>query len=82
METEHITKLIKTALPDALVEISSMKGTHNHLEITVFSDGFQGLPLIKQHQKIMDVLKEPLGSRILHAVKLKTKLLNQYPTQE
>ena len=78
MEAQLVESLIKNAIPDAIIEIGSIGGTHNHLTITVASDSFEGLSLIKQHQKIMDVLKEPLGTRVLHAVRLKTMLLNQY----
>lgn len=78
MQEEEIKSLITQAIPDAIVEISAMAGTHNHLDITVASDSFEGLSLIKQHQKIMDVLSAPLGTRVLHAVKLKTYLLKNY----
>jgi acid stress-induced BolA-like protein IbaG/YrbA len=78
MLENEVKSLIIEALPDAKVDISGIRGTHNHLEITVASDSFNGLSLIEQHQKIMDVLKEPLGTRVLHAVKLKTLLLKDY----
>ena len=82
MEAKLVETLIKSNIPDAIVKIDSMRGTHNHLIITVASDSFEGLSLIKQHKKIMDVLKEPLGSRVLHAVKLKTILLKDYKQNE
>ena len=82
MQAQEVETLIKQAIPDAIIEVGSMAGTHNHLTITVASNTFEGLSLIKQHQKIMDVLKEPLGTRVLHAVKLKTMLLDQYQTQK
>lgn len=78
MQAQEVENLIKQALPDAKVHINAMAGTHNHLEIMVASDHFQDLSLIEQHQKIMDVLKAPLGDRTLHAVKLKTMLLKDY----
>ena len=78
MQANEVENLITQAIPDAKVSINAMAGTHNHLEITVASDSFEGLSLIEQHQKIMDVLKAPLGTRVLHAVKLKTLLLKNY----
>jgi len=78
MLENEVESLITAAIPDAKIHINGIRGTHNHLEITVASDSFAGLSLIEQHQKIMDVLKAPLGTRVLHAVKLKTLLLKDY----
>jgi stress-induced morphogen len=50
----------------------------NHLEIKVVSNVFQGMRLIKQHQLIMDLLKDSLKSE-LHAVILKTSTFDQAP---
>ena len=78
MQAQEVESLIIQAMPDAKVNIDTWGGTHNHLVITVASDSFEGLSLIEQHQKIMDLLKAPLGDRSLHAVKLKTLLLKDY----
>lgn len=69
IERTHNT--IKSGLPDSTVEVSDLRGDNNHLQIRVVSDAFVGLSIIKQHQMIMDLLKESLKSE-LHAVILKT----------
>lgn len=63
--------LISKGFPDATVNVSDLRGDSNHLQIRVVSDAFIGVTLIKQHQMIMDLLKESLKSE-LHAVILKT----------
>jgi stress-induced morphogen len=72
---EIITNTINTivaGIPDAKVDISDLRGDNNHLQIEVTSNAFIGLRLIKQHQMIMDLLRESLKSE-LHAVIIKTK---------
>jgi stress-induced morphogen len=80
---EVIQRAIKTitdGIPGAEVEIKDLTGTNNHLEIKVVSDVFKGKMLIKQHQIIMDLLKESLKSDI-HAVILKTYTIEQAQKQ-
>lgn len=71
-----VESLIKTKLPDAVVEVTDMTGTMDHLEISVWSDHFKGKMLLQQHRLIMDILKEALAGPV-HAVKLNTKTLDQ-----
>jgi stress-induced morphogen len=64
--------LIKSHLEDAVVKVTDLTGTADHLGIMIISDAFMGKILIHQHQMIMDILKEKLGSNEIHAVQLKT----------
>ena len=68
---EHVENIIKAELSDAVVTITDLTGTADHLGITIISDEFVGKGLMDQHQMIMDILKEDLKERI-HAVQLKT----------
>ena len=45
--------------------------TESHFKVTIVSERFTGLPLIKQHRLVNDVLKEELAGRI-HALALHT----------
>lgn len=74
---EEIKAMIQANIPDALVEIDDLTGTANHLGLTIVSDSFQGLPLLEQHRKVMDLLAERL-QRNLHAVKIKTMTHARY----
>jgi stress-induced morphogen len=73
---EKTIQTITSGIPDAKVEINDLGGKSNHLEIKIISDAFIGLRLIKQHQMIMDLLKESLKDE-LHAVILKTMTFEQ-----
>ena len=72
-----IPNLIKEKIPDAKVEIQDVTGTDNHFSLLVVSDSFSGKPLIKQHQLVMDILKNALKQEI-HAVQIKTLTFEKY----
>ncbi len=72
VEFTTVENLIKSHLDDAIVKIHDLTGTADHLSILIISDAFKGKILIDQHQMIMDILKEKLGSNEIHAVQLKT----------
>lgn len=72
-----VKKLITEALKDAVVEVSDMTGTRDHLEILVASEQFAGKSLLQQHQTVMDILRESLSGPV-HAVKLKTMTKERY----
>ncbi|MGK0368047.1 MAG: stress-induced morphogen [Thermoproteota archaeon] len=74
---EQVKTLIQSNLENAVVEVSDMTGTLDHLEIFVACDAFKGKMLLQQHQIIMDILKESLKDKI-HAVKIKTTTLEKY----
>jgi stress-induced morphogen len=74
---DDVKNLIKNNLHDAEVAVSDMTGTLDHLAIFVATDDFEGLSLIEQHQKIMDILREDLKEKI-HAVKIKTMTKANY----
>ncbi|MDO9240189.1 MAG: Grx4 family monothiol glutaredoxin [Methylicorpusculum sp.] len=65
----EVEQLIKNGFPDATVLI---EGEGCNLSITVISQKFQALPLVKKQQGVMAVLTEALASGRLHAVTLKT----------
>ncbi len=71
---EDIKQLIQSHLNDAHIEVFDLTGTSDHLGINVYSDQFQDMSLIEQHQRLMDILSPRLASDI-HAVKLKTMTL-------
>ncbi len=68
----EIEALIRTAIPDAKVEVSDMTGTGDHFEICVVSKAFRGKPLMEQHKMVFSALEKEMDNRI-HAVKIKTR---------
>ncbi len=67
-----VESLIKSQIEDAVVKVTDLTGTEDHLGIMIISNAFEGKMLIQQHQMIMDILREKLNSNEIHAVQLKT----------
>ena len=72
----EIDKAIRRALPGSEVTIEDMTGSGDHLQISVTSNQFAGLSLIRQHQLIYAALKEELASEAIHALALNTSTPN------
>ena len=72
---EEVINLITKKIPSSKVLVENIKG-NDHLEVTVISSEFNGLPLIKQHQLVYSALKEQLASEAIHALALKTETPN------
>ena len=70
-----VVSLITKKLPGSHVEVENFKG-NDHLQVTVISNSFNGLSLVKQHQLVYSALKEELASEAIHALALKTKTPN------
>lgn len=68
----QVEDLIKLQLSDAVVKVTDLTGSMDHLGIMIVSDAFVGKILIDQHQIVMDILSEKLKSNEIHAVQLKT----------
>lgn len=47
--------------------------SETHFQVTVVSESFVGMPLIKRHQKVFDILKEELKNGV-HALSLKASV--------
>tara|TARA_A100001035_G_scaffold277224_1_gene273610 strand:- start:680 stop:910 length:231 start_codon:yes stop_codon:yes gene_type:complete len=69
----EVIELITKKLPNSKVLVENIKG-NDHLQVTVISDEFNGLSLIKQHKLVYSALKEELASEAIHALALKTRL--------
>jgi len=67
---DQIIETIKRSLPGAEVHAASPDGVH--FQALVISDDFEGMPLVKQHQSVMNALKGEFDSERLHALQLKT----------
>jgi stress-induced morphogen len=70
---DEIADLIRTALPDAVVEARDWTGTQDHYDVRVTSAGFAGVPLIDQHRLIYAAVDGALKDGRLHAIQIKTQ---------
>ena len=73
LEGSEIEHRIKTAIPDAVVELVDLAGDNDHWAVTVTSPSFAGLPRVKQHQMVYSAIGSDMGDA-LHALKITTKL--------
>jgi stress-induced morphogen len=71
MTASEIERLIREAIPDAVVIIRDLAGDGDHYAARVVSPSFAGLPLIKQHQRVYAALGGRMGGE-LHALQLET----------
>lgn len=69
---DHIEQTIRAAIPDASVKVVDPYNDGQHFEAFVVSSKFEGLPLVRQHQMVLNSLRDELAGNIVHAVALKT----------
>lgn len=71
MNGDEIERLIREALPDAVVEIKDLAGDGDHYAARVVSRAFAGKSRVKQHQMVYKALRGNMGAA-LHALALTT----------
>jgi stress-induced morphogen len=72
MAADEIETLIKTSIPDAIVEITDLRGDGDHYAARVVSPMFKGMPRVRQHQAVYAALGGRMGG-VLHALQLTTE---------
>lgn len=72
MDVSTIENLIKTEIPDAIVDIRDVRGDGQYFSATVVSGKFVGLTRIQQHRLVHQALENLIGND-LHALKLTTR---------
>jgi stress-induced morphogen len=71
MKGSEIEAYIKTAFPDAEIEMKDLAGDDNHWAATIKSSAFNGKSRVAQHQMVYAALKGNMGG-VLHALQLQT----------
>ena len=71
MDITEIERLIKEALPDAVIEIKDLAGDGDHYAAHVVSSAFEGKSRVEQHQLVYQALGGRMGGT-LHALALTT----------
>ena len=69
MKPEAIIAKIRTALPDAAVELTDLTGTEDHWKATIVSAGFSGRTMLERHRLVMAALVKEMKKPI-HALTL------------
>ncbi|MDQ3140184.1 MAG: BolA/IbaG family iron-sulfur metabolism protein [Pseudomonadota bacterium] len=76
MAAEEIERLIRSGIPDAVVEITDLAGDGDHYSARVMAESFRDMPRIKQHQRVYAALGGRMGG-VLHALQLTTAVPDQ-----
>ena len=71
MAATEIEALIRGAIPDAVIEITDLRGDGDHYAARVVSRAFTGLSRVRQHQAVYKALGGRMGGE-LHALQLET----------
>lgn len=69
--------LIRLTMPDARVDVHDRTGTMDHFNVRVASEAFAGKTLLEQHRMVYAALAPALKDGRIHAVELKTELLER-----
>ena len=71
MSSTDLESHLRTAFPDAEIEIVDLAGDGDHYRARIVSTAFAGLPRVRQHQLVYAALKGRMGGE-LHALALET----------
>jgi stress-induced morphogen len=71
MPADEIEALIRTAIPDARIEITDLAGDQNHYAARVVSESFRGVSRLERTRRVYDSLGGRMGG-VLHALQLTT----------
>ncbi|MBV8074129.1 MAG: BolA family transcriptional regulator [Candidatus Eremiobacteraeota bacterium] len=76
IDSKGIEALIRATLPDAEVRVVDLTGTMDHYDIRVRSKAFAGKNRLDQHRMVYAALEEARRDGRIHALQLKTEVLN------
>lgn len=76
----HVHDRIKTALPDATIEVVDYTGTGDHFRALVVSEAFRGMGRVDQHKLVYRALDGDMGDHSIHALALTTRVPDQEHT--
>ncbi|NOZ31668.1 MAG: BolA family transcriptional regulator [Alphaproteobacteria bacterium] len=71
MQVAEIESMIRTAFPDANIDVRDLDGGGRHYAATVIAEAFRGKSRVQQHQMVYAALKGKIGGD-LHALALQT----------
>ncbi|MCH2547889.1 MAG: BolA family transcriptional regulator [Alphaproteobacteria bacterium] len=71
MTATEIETYIRTAFPDAQIELVDLAGDNDHFQVTILSNAFEGKSRVQQHKMVFSALQGNMGEK-LHALAVKT----------
>jgi acid stress-induced BolA-like protein IbaG/YrbA len=79
MTSDQLTQIIQAGL--VCIHLS-VEGDGRHWYATIVSEEFEGLRLIKRHQRVYATLGSRMHTDEVHALSMKTFTPNEWATQE
>jgi len=76
MSVVELDAALRSAFPDAEIEIIDLAGDGDHYRARIASNAFNGLPRVRQHQMVYAALGGRMGGE-LHALALETRPLTE-----
>jgi stress-induced morphogen len=74
MAIEEVRVLLARAFPEAVeITVEDRTGAGDHLQVTVATPAFDGLPLLEQHKLVNAALAGPLAEGAIHELRIKTR---------
>jgi stress-induced morphogen len=67
--------LIRSALPDAEVDVVDLTGTMDHFDVFVRSKAFAGVSLMDRHRMVENALAQARADGRIHAMAIRTEIL-------
>ena len=80
MIENKIKKILTKKIKDSKIFIQDMTGNDDHFNVIIISKKFQGLSLIERHKIIYNIL-EPMVTKEIHALQLKTITREEWEKQ-
>lgn len=74
MTPEQVKERLLKAYPDGAVEVVDLTGTHDHYQVMIESQAFEGMSRIQQQRHVMDVFQAELKTGEVHALTIKTNV--------
>lgn len=63
-----IIERLKTAFPDAEIELVDTTGTDDHWDLKIVSESFAGMKRVKRHQAVYKPLNDLIAANQVHAL--------------
>ena len=80
MAEDEIVSLIKTALPDAEIEMIDLAGDNNHWKAIITSSAFIGQARVAQHQIVYAALKGSMDCLLYTSPSPRDATLSRMPS--
>lgn len=75
IDDQTMAELIRREIPDARVEVRDLTGTMDHLRVQVKSKAFAGKSPLDRHRMVERAVREARADGRLHALEIRTEIL-------